>query len=162
MSGRRKVQDPACRSEATSFINVFMAPTKCQRYTTNPELLKENISHDLDRHLDPRCAIAVGNKVHTSSDLIDVLTTALDGLDSGYCLVPGPYCPLPWRVHREIPRADLVDNQVWWLSNVLMSFGGGAAGFYAAEESTTPTRVLLLSTVAQTARAARALDRLSN
>jgi len=160
MSRRRTVQYPRWRSEAEAFINAFVAPTKRQRYLFKPELLSENIAHDLERYLDSRRAIAIGSKVHTSGDIIEILTAALGSLDGGYCLVAGPYCPQRWRDNREIPLSDLVADQVWWLSDVLLSFGGGAAGFFSAEEYTTPTRALLLAHEAQRTRAMRALDSL--
>lgn len=160
MSRRHTVPDPEWRTEAGAFINAFVATTKRDRYLAKPELLSENIAHDLERHLDSRRAIAISGKVHTSGDLIGVLTGALGSLDGGYCLVAGPYCPRRWRDQREIPLSDLVADQLWWTSKVLFSFGQGAAAYFSAEESVNPTRALLLANEANRTRMVRALDSL--
>jgi hypothetical protein len=161
MARRQNVQDPTWRAEAEAFIRLYMAPTRRDRYLARPELLGENIAHDLEGHLDARRAVAIGHLVHTTRTLIEVISAALGDFDGGYCLVAGPWCPGGWREQRDVPISELLADELWWTSDVLMSFNRGAAACFSAEASTDPRRALLFANEVQRARAAGALESLA-
>lgn len=141
---RHQHNDTGWHSQAELFIKNFVAPTKRQRYLDKPDLLTTNIAHDLGRHLDSRRAVQVGSSTHVAENLIRVVRAVAGNLDSGYCVVKGPYCPPEWTNHREVPLSELLSNKIWWLSSVLFVFGRGSVGYYAAEEAKKATRVILV------------------
>lgn len=157
MGRRHRPADPEWHAQAEALIAAFIAPTKRDRYLSKPQLLSENIPHSLERHLDPRRWVAIGSAVHTSADLVAVLQEALGAVEGGFCIVAGGYCPPEWQ-GRPVPVAELVADPTWWLSEVLFSFNGGAAAYFAAEEYTDATRGFLVANETQRARAVRAVE----
>lgn len=158
MSRREGKAEPEWRAEAEAFIRHFVGPTKRDRYLSRPELLSEGISHDLEAHLDAKCAIAVTGYVHDSERLIAGLLAATGDIAHGYCLVAGGWCPKHWHDQRAVPIIELRTNQLWWNGDVLFTFANGSAAYFAAEAMKGSTRALLIADKAQRARTLRVLD----
>ena len=158
MSRREGMADSEWRAEAEAFIHHFVGPTKRDRYLSRPELLSEGISHDLEAHLDAKCAIALTGHVHDSESLIAGLFAATGNIEHGYCLVAGGWCPKHWRDRRKVPIAELRTNLVWWNGDVLFTFANASAAYFAAEAMKGSTRALLIADKAQRARTLRVLD----